>query len=260
MPPFDGVKQIARTPSFWLTFALLGTIVAMPYCGPIFRALFPGNPHPVYTRASFAELTLAHLELVAVSSLAAAVVGIGVGVFVTRESGRDFAPLASALAAIGQTFPPVAVLALAVPMLGYGAAPTILALTLYAILPILEGTVTGLRAVSDAVMDAASGMGFSARDQLFEIELPLARPFILSGLRTAVIINIGTAAIGSSIGALSLGSPILEGLSASNQAYVLQGGIIVALLALVVDRWFDLAEKMGVRRDGGSRSRSPATS
>jgi osmoprotectant transport system permease protein len=244
----DVVAGLGRAPSLWLTLILLGVVVLMPHSGPIFHMLFPDLPRPVYTRASFAELTLAHLELVGVSALGAALVGIGLGIVVTRESGRDLAPLTGALAAIGQTFPPVAVLALAVPMLGYGAAPTILALGLYAVLPILEGTITGLRAVPTAVADAATGMGFSPLGRLTHIEIPLAWPFIVSGLRTAVIIDIGTAAIGSTIGALSLGSPILEGLSASNPAYVLQGAIVVALLAIVVDSWFDsLERKSGTR-------------
>ncbi len=243
----DAMMRVARAPIFWLSLLLVAAVVLMPHSGPIFHTIFPDLPRPVYTRASFVELTLAHLELVGVSSLAAAIVGIGLGIYVTRESGRDLAPLVGALAAIGQTFPPVAVLALVVPMLGYGAGPTILALTLYSVLPILEGTITGLRAVPAAAMDAATGMGFSARNRLLAVEIPLARPFILSGLRTAVIINVGTAAIGSSIGALSLGSPILEGLSASNPAYVLQGALIVALLAVVVDRWFDRLERRSPR-------------
>jgi osmoprotectant transport system permease protein len=242
MRPHETMMAAARAPAPWLTLLLLAAVVLMPQSAPLFHAWFPDLPRPVYTRATFVELTLAHLELVGVSSLAAALAGIGLGIFVTRESGRDIAPLVSALAAIGQTFPPVAVLALAIPSLGYGAAPTIVALTLYSVLPILEGTITGLRAVPAATKEAAIGMGFAPRGRLRHIEMPLARPFIVSGLRTAVVINIGTAAIGSSIGALSLGSPILEGLSASNPAYVLQGAAIVALLAIVVDRWLDVLE------------------
>lgn len=231
--------RLPALPQLWLTLALVALVLLMPASGPVFEILFPGLPHPVYTRASFVELTLAHLQLVAISSLAAAIVGVGLGIFVTRESGREFAPFVSALAAIGQTFPPVAVLALAIPMLGYGGAPTIAALTLYAVLPILEGTITGLHAVPAPVRDAAKGMGFSRFDLLRRIDLPLASPFILAGLRNAVIINIGTATIGSTIGALSLGSPIIEGLSAANPAYVVQGAVLVALLAVVVDRWFE---------------------
>jgi osmoprotectant transport system permease protein len=105
-------------------------------------------------------------------------------------------------------------------------------------LPILENTVTGLEAVPAAARDAAIGMGFSPWQMLSRIELPLAWPFILAGLRTSTIINIGTAAIGSSIGALSLGSPIIEGLAANNPAYVLQGALVVAFLAILVDHMF----------------------
>ncbi|MGQ0444227.1 MAG: ABC transporter permease [Beijerinckiaceae bacterium] len=229
---------LRRRPGDVLALLLLSAIFLMPAAGPLMRALFPGIPRPVYTRASFFELTAAHVELVALSSLAAATIGIGIGIFVTRESGREFAAMAGAIAAIGQTFPPVAVLALTIPVLGYGAAPAVAALCLYAIFPIFEATVTGLRAAPAAVRDAAIGMGFAPRDVLWRIELPLAYPFILAGLRNAVIINIGTAAIGSAAGALSLGSPIIEGLSASNPAYVLEGAAIVALLAIAVDRCF----------------------
>lgn len=236
--PLAVLIRWGRRPGLWLTLLLVSAIFLMPAAGPLMRALFPDVPRPVYTRASFFELTLAHAELVAISSLAAAVIGIGVGIFVTRESGREFSAMAGAIAAMAQTFPPVAVLALTIPALGYGAAPAIAALCLYAIFPIIAATVTGIEAVPATVRDAAMGMGFPPRKVLWRIELPLAFPFILAGLRNAVIINIGTAAIGSAAGALSLGSPIIEGLSASNPAYVLEGAAIVALLAMAVDRGF----------------------
>lgn len=232
------IIRLARQPGLWLTLLLIAAVLVMPHTGPLMDWLFPENPHPVYTRASFAELTLAHVELVALSSLAAAGAGIGLGVFVTRESGREFATLAGAVAAIAQTFPPVAVLALAIPALGYGAAPTIVALALYAVFPIVEATAAGLRAVPASVREAATGVGFTPIEVLWMVELPLAFPFILAGLRIAVTINIGTAAVGSAAGALSLGSPIIEGLSASNPAYILEGAVIVALLAIATDRFF----------------------
>ena len=237
-------------PWLWLALFLIAATVLMPKAEPLMRWLFPGDPHPIYTRASFFELTLAHVELVALSSGAAAVIGIGLGIFVTRKSGREFAAMVSAIAAIGQTFPPVAVLALTIPMLGYGAAPALVALCLYAIFPVIEATLTGLHAVPATVREAAMGMGFAPRDVLTRIELPLAFPFILAGLRNAVIINIGTAAIASAAGALSLGSPIIEGLSASNPAYVLEGAFLVALLAIVADRCFTWLEDF-TRLGGG---------
>ena len=104
----------------------------------------------------------------------------------------------------------------------------------------LEATLAGLGTVPLEATDAAAGLGFSPSRALWQIELPLAWPIMLTGLRNAVIVNIGTATIGSSVGALSLGSPILEGLSASNPAYVVEGAVIVAVLAIAVDRWFDV--------------------
>src|SRR6202023_3064081 len=209
--PLAALIRWSHRPGLWITLLLVSAIFLMPAAEPLMRALFPDDPRPVYTRASFFELTLAHAELVELSSLGAATIGIGLGVFVTRQSGREFAAMVSAISAIGQTFPPVAVLALTIPVLGYGAAPAVAALCLYAIFPVIEATVTGLHAVPSAVRDAAMGMGFAPRDVLWRIELPLAFPFILAGLRNAVIINIGTAAIGSAARAFSLGSALLDG-------------------------------------------------
>ena len=100
-------------------------------------------------------------------------IGIGLAIFVTRGAGREFAPMVSAIAAAGQTFPPVAVLALAVPLLGYGAAPALAALSLYAILPVLDGTLSGLANVPAAARNSAIGLGFAPAGLLWRIELPL---------------------------------------------------------------------------------------
>ncbi len=247
-------EAVARDRSFLLalgaTALLLAALAAMPLLRPAMHALFPDLRQPIYARASFLTLAFAHLQLVGLATTTAAVVGIGVGIGVTRAGGRAFEPLARTVGAIGQTFPPVAVLALAVPLLGYGAAPTLAALVIYASLPILEATLSGLAAVPADVRQVAEGLGFPPGRVLRRIELPLAAPLILVGLRNATIINIGTATIGSSVGALSLGSPILEGLSASNPAYVLEGALCVALMAVTVDRWFDVADR---RLAGGRR-------
>jgi osmoprotectant transport system permease protein len=226
------------------SLVLIAIIVALPTFRPWLHQLFPELREPIYARATFVTLTIAHLELVAIATGFAAATGIVIGLAVTREAGRAFAPLARTVGTIGQTFPPVAVLALAVPLLGYGAAPTLAALAIYAVLPVLEATLSGLAAVPNDARDAAKGLGFPAWKMLWTIELPLAWPILLTGLRNATIINIGTATIGSSVGALSLGSPILEGLSASNPAYVIEGAIVVAVLAITIDRWFDVLEDM----------------
>jgi osmoprotectant transport system permease protein len=239
-----------------LFVAFIALVLFMTATAPFFHWLFPGNPRPVFLRASFAELTLAHAELVLISAGAATFIAIATGIFVTRPAGREFLPIVGALAAVGQTFPPAAVLALAVPALGYGEAPTLLALFLYSILPVLEGTIAGLHAVPAEVREAADGVGFSPAAKLLRIELPLAAPYIVAGMRTSVIIAIGTATIGSTIGALSLGSPIVEGLAAENTAYVIQGAVVVAFFAILVDRMFESLER---RLAIPSRSESPAS-
>ncbi|MCR4400530.1 MAG: ABC transporter permease, partial [Syntrophomonadaceae bacterium] len=104
------------------------------------------------------------------------------------------------LAAVGQTLPPVAVLALAVPVLGFGARPAVLALFLYSVLPILRNTVAGLEAVAPDLVETASALGMTPWQTLRQVELPLALPLIASGLRTSVVINIGTATVGAAIG------------------------------------------------------------
>jgi len=230
-----------------LIAAFFALVLALPHSEPLFHWLFPDLLRPVYTRASFLDLTLAHVSLVLFATSAAALIGISAGIYVTRDAGRAFLPMAGMLAAVGQTFPPVAVLALSIPLLGYGSAPTLLALVIYSTLPILEATIAGLFAVPKPTRDAAIGLGYSPFTLLRDVDLPLAAPFIFTGLRNATIINIGTATIGSSVGALSLGSPILEGLSASNPAYVIQGAIVVSGLAIVTDRFFETLEALTKR-------------
>jgi osmoprotectant transport system permease protein len=229
--------------AFALVALLAVLVVAMPLAEPIFHRAFPSLARPVYERASFVALTLSHVGLVAAASLVVVIFGVAVGIAVTRPAGREFAGIVATVTAIGQTFPPVAILAIAVPLIGFGAGPTIIALIVYGVLPVLDNTVAGLRSVPAAARDASNGMGLTARQRLFWVELPLAAPVILAGIRTSVTISIGTATIGSTVGALTLGSPIIEGLSGSNTAYVVQGAVLVGLLAVAVDQlfgWLDL--------------------
>ena len=240
-----GMSRMARAGIrvILLLAALIALVLLMPATEPFFHWLFPGLQQPVYSRASFLTLTLSHLGLVALSGAIVIAAGMAVAIAVTRPSGAAFAVIVHTITAVGQTFPPVAVLALAVPLLGFGAAPTIVALTAYGILPVIDSTVAGLRSVPPPAIDAARGMGFTRGERLLLVELPLAAPIILAGIRTTLAINIGTATIGSTVGALTLGSPIIEGLSGSNTAYVIQGAIVVALLAVTVDQafaWLDL--------------------
>lgn len=219
----------------WLAAALLALAFGMPLLQPLFAAAFPALDRPVYTQQSLVGLLAAHVALVAASSALSLIVGLAAGIFVTRPAGLAFRPLVETLAAIGQTVPPVAVLALAVPLIGFGALPALIALSLYGLLPIVRATVAGLESVPSSVREVADGLGFTPRQRLLRVELPLALPVLLGGLRTSVVINIGTAAIASTVGAATLGSPIIVGLSGFNTAYVIQGAVLVGLLALVAD-------------------------
>ncbi|MGR5870682.1 ABC transporter permease [Enterobacter asburiae] len=227
-----------RDPLLWLVTLFVALLFLMPHSAALFNALFPGLPRPVYQQESFINLALAHLWLVALSSAIAVVLGVGAGIAVTRPAGKEFRPLVETIAAIGQTFPPVAVLAIAVPVMGFGQQPAIIALILYGVLPVLQGTLAGLAAVPASVLSVAEGMGMS-RGRLRKVELPLAAPVIIAGIRTSVIINIGTATIASTVGANTLGTPIIIGLSGFNTAYIVQGAVLVALAAIVVDRLFE---------------------
>ena len=229
----------------WAVLLLALLVVGLPHSEPLFASLFPQLERPVYRQEPFTQLLWQHLLLVGVSGAASVLVGTLAGVWVTRPAGKAFRPVAETLVSMGQTLPPVAVLALAVPAVGFGELPALMALALYGLLPVVQATIAGLEAVPAPVQQAANGMGFTPWQRLSQVEGPLALPVWLSGVRTSVIINIGTATIASTVGAKTLGSPIIVGLSGFNTAYVLQGTIVVGMLAVVVDMGFDrLAQRV----------------
>ncbi|WP_342241095.1 ABC transporter permease [Inquilinus sp. OTU3971] len=224
-----------RDPLLWLAAGFAALVFGLPLTKPIFAAWFPQLERPFYEADSFPALVAAHVLLVGASSLIAIVIGAAAGIFVTRRSGAEFRGLVETVTAMGQTFPPVAVLAIAVPLIGFGAWPALIALSLYGLLPIVENTIAGLEQVPPAARDAAEGMGMGPARRLWSVELPLAAPVILAGIRTSVAINIGTAAIASTVGARTLGTPIIVGLNGNNLAYVIQGALVVGTLAVLAD-------------------------
>jgi len=134
-----------------------------------------------------------------------------------------------------QTFPPIAVLALMMPLLGIGLMPAIVALSIYGLFPVVSGTVAGIDSVPPAVLDAARGMGMGRWSILVRVELPLAARVIMAGVRTSVIINIGTATIAAATGAGGLGLPIITGINTQNSAFLLEGAAAAAMLAVLAD-------------------------
>lgn len=191
------------------------------------------------------ELTLEHLWLVGMSTLFAVLIGIPLGILIAHRPILNRPVLASAN--IIQTIPSLALFGflLPVPWLGDRAERlAILALTLYALLPLIRNTYAGIRGVDPAVLEAGRGMGLTGRQLLLQVELPLALSVILSGVRVAVVISVGLATIAAAIGAGGLGELIFRGLAMVNNQLILAGAIPAALLALLADFSLGWLEKL----------------
>jgi len=187
-------------------------------------------------RGQVLELTLEHLWLVGVSTLLAVLVGIPLGIMIARWPRWNKPVLAAAN--IIQTIPSLALFGflLPVPWLGERVERlAILALTLYALLPVIRNTYTGIRGVDPAVVEAGRGMGLTDHQLLFWVELPLALSVILSGVRIALVISVGLATIAAAIGAGGLGEFIFRGLAMVNNQVILAGAVPAAILALLAD-------------------------
>ena len=230
--------------------ALVGFLLAPEAFRPLLAPLAePGQP-VIYDRADLLSLTLSHLSTVAIAIVAATVTAVGLAILVTRPIGAEFLPLSRSIVNIGQTFPPVAVLALAVPIVGFGEKPTLIALYLYGLLPIFENALTGLTRLPPDVVEAARGMGMTDRQRLVGVELPLALPVILEGIRLSVVIALATATIGSTVAAKGLGEVIIAGLLSNNLAFIVQGGLVVAVLAVTLYDALAAVERVFARRAG----------
>ncbi len=191
------------------------------------------------------QLVGEHLLVVALALAIATIVGVGLGLLTwNRPIGRSLAITSSAVIL---TVPSLALLAAMIPLFGLGWTPTLIGLSLYSLLPIVRNTVVGLREVSPAIMESASGMGMSPTKVLFSIQLPLAWPVIITGVRVAAQLTIGIAAIGAYVGGPGLGQMIFQGLSSlgSKNAlnYALTGTVGVVILALLVDAAFNYITK-----------------
>jgi osmoprotectant transport system permease protein len=226
-----GVAAILRLAAL----ALLLAFLLMPQSfAPLFAPLTQYGAPPIYDQGNLLSLALAHVGTVCCAAAASTIVAVGLGILVTRPSGAQFLPLSRTLVNIGQTFPPVAVLAVTVPLVGFGEKPTLIALFAYGLLPIFENTIVGLQTCPPQVLEAAKGMGMSARQRLLSVELPLALPLILEGIRLSLVINVGTATIGSTVAAKGLGEVIIAGLLSNNNAFILQGGLVTGLMAILL--------------------------
>jgi osmoprotectant transport system permease protein len=190
---------------------------------------------------NFISRTREHLSLVGISLGAAIVLSIPLGILAARSSQKG----QIILGAVGviQTVPSLALLVFMIPLLGIGSAPAIVALFLYSLLPIVRNTHSGLRNIPLEIRESAEALGLPYRHRLWMIELPLASPAILSGIKTSAVINVGTATLGALIGAGGYGQPILTGIRLDDMALILEGAIPAAGMALGAQGIFDLAER-----------------
>ena len=190
--------------------------------------------------------TLQHIGLTFISLFIAVLIGLPLGIFIARK--RQLSGSVLGIAGILQTIPSIALLGFMIPLLGIGAKPAIVALLLYALLPIIRNTYTGITGVDAAVKEAAVAMGMSKWQILFKVELPLAMPVILAGIRTATVINVGVATLASYIAAGGLGEFIFGGISLNNTNMILAGAIPAALLAIIFDFLLSRVQKLNFKK------------
>ena len=193
-------------------------------------------------RQTILSLTLRHLLLVGVSLIAAIAVALPLGLALERS--RRAAESVIRGVGILQTLPSIALLAFMIPLLGIGVVPALVALFLYSLYPILRNTFTGVRDAAPEAVNAAWALGMTPRQVLRYVRLPLAAPVIMAGIRTAAVINVGTATLAAFIGAGGLGDPIAAGLALSDTRMILSGALPAALLALLVDGGLSLGERV----------------
>ena len=194
--------------------------------------------------AEVLELTLEHLWLVGISTLLAVLIGIPLGIAITRWPALNKPVLGSAN--VIQTIPSLALFGFLLPAPWIGARAdrlAILALTLYALLPLIRNTYTGIKGVDPAVVEAGRGMGMTGRQLLWQVELPLALAVIVAGVRVATVLSVGLATIAAAIGAGGLGEYIFRGLAMVNNQLILAGAIPAAVLAITADVGLGWLEK-----------------
>jgi osmoprotectant transport system permease protein len=196
-------------------------------------------------RDKLLEQTLTHIGLTFIAVLIAVSIGVPLGILISRHKRLAVPVLGGA--GVMQTIPSIALLGFMIPFLGIGAKPAIAALLLYALLPIVRNTYTGITGVDDTIRDAAKGMGMTDAQLLLKVELPLAQPVILAGIRIATVISIGVATLAAYIGAGGLGEFIFGGISLNNTNMLLAGAIPAAALALLADFLLSRLQRVKIR-------------
>lgn len=240
--PVIGVPQRRRSLGGYLFTPLLvaATLIAL-YVVVRGRELSSGEQR-VLTDENVLDALLVHLKVTVISTVLVLVIAIPLGILLTRSFARAITPPAIAVFNIGQAVPSIGLIALFAVAWDIGLWPVIVALVAYTVLPVLRNTMVGLRQVDASVIESARGMGMTKREVLTRIELPLAVPIIMAGLRTALTISVGTATLGAFVGVDTLGVLIVAGQVQNRQLITLVGAILVAALALLIDHLASIAE------------------
>lgn len=192
------------------------------------------------------DQTLQHIGLTFISLLIAVAIGVPLGILIARR--QRLAGIVLGLAGVMQTIPSIALLGFMIPLFGIGPRPAIVALLLYALLPVIRNTYTGLKGVDSHIKEAARGLGMSPAQALLRVELPLALPVILAGVRTVTVINVGVATLAAYIAAGGLGEFIFGGISLNNTQMILAGAIPAALLAILFDFLLSRLQRIRLRK------------
>lgn len=223
--------------------AFLAAVVVALFTWLSIRGLRPTEERLLQPSA-LASDTLRHLELTAVSTAAVLVIAIPLGILLTRQFARRITPFAVSTFNIGQAVPSIGLIALLAIVWDIGFWPVVVALVAYTVLPVLRNTMVGLRQVDESVIESARGMGMTKTAVLLRIELPLAVPIVMAGLRTALTICVGTATLGAFVGAGGLGVQIVAGIVQNRQVITVTGAVLVAVLALLIDYLGGIAEDL----------------
>lgn len=197
-------------------------------------------------KAQLLAALLEHIQLSFIALFFAVLIAIPLGIYLTNK--KKIAESIIGISAVLQTIPSLALLGLLIPLFGIGKVPAIIALVVYALLPILRNTYTGINEVDPSLKEAALAMGMNRPKRLLKVELPLAMPVMMAGIRTAMVLIVGTATLAALIGAGGLGDIILLGIDRNNTALILIGAIPAAMLALIFDVLLKKLESLSFKK------------
>jgi osmoprotectant transport system permease protein len=229
------MKRFRRLPvDVWFE-PLVFVILAVGYVIWYASSTFTPTEQASLSASTLLTTIIDHIVLTLTAKVIVIMIAIPLGILLSRPSLRWLNPIAVNIANIGQAAPAVGLLVLFTFWLGTGFNTAVIGLVVYAVLPILQNTIVGLRQVDQRTIEAARGIGYSAARTLFVVELPLAVPVILNGVRIALVILVGTATLSTFIGATSLGTLITTGVTLFLPKLLVSGAILVAILAMIID-------------------------